>query len=165
MFTVQTIFIDQQRMESANFDLVPTNDQGKAVCALFLEFLSSQPTEFRAKLPFIKQGDTELQWAAAEGCTAYAAFFEEGEPRSMGVLLSGLNEEADRNMMEGLREAVVIPAFGEDAVKYAAAAERPLLLNVIFPGAPEANPRTQLLATALASVYFRVMHEMHEASR
>jgi len=165
MFTVQTIFIDQKRMESAKFDLVPTNDQGKAVCALFLEFLSSQPTEFRARLPFIKQGDIELQWAAAEGCTAYAAFFEEGEPRSMGVLLSGINEEADRNMMQGLSDAVLARAFGEEADKYAVSDERPVLVNVIFPGSPEANPRTQLLATALASVYFRVMNEMHEAAQ
>lgn len=165
MFTVETVFIDQQRSESAHFDLVPTNDQGKAVCAMFLDFLASQPAEFRAKLPFLKQGEIELQWAAAEGCTAYAAFFEEGEPRSMGVLLSGINAEADQNMMQALRESVLDAAFGDDASQYTTATERPLLMNVIFPGSPESNPRTQLLATALASVYFRVMHEMHEAAQ
>ncbi|MBL8231456.1 MAG: hypothetical protein JNL98_23375 [Bryobacterales bacterium] len=162
MFTVRTIFPEQQRVETGSYELEPSNDQGKAVCALFLDFLSEQPTEFRATLPFLKKGDTELEWTAAEGGAALMTFYEAGEPLSMGILLSGVKRESDEQMMEALRQAVLEPVFGEEAGKYLEAPERPLLLNVIFPGNPELIPRTQLLATALASVFFRVMLEMHE---
>ncbi|MDX1979919.1 MAG: hypothetical protein SFV51_06605 [Bryobacteraceae bacterium] len=160
VFTIRTIFPDQQRVETGSFDLIPGNEQGKAVCALFLEFLSEQPAEFRTRLPFLKKGDTELEWASAAGGAALASFYESGEPVSMGILLSGAREDADRQMLDALRQAVLEPVFGEQAATYLEAPERPAMLNVIFPGNPELTPRLQLLATALASVFFRVMHEM-----
>ena len=61
------------------------------MCGLFLDFLSENPPEFRKALPFLKKGSTELQWAAADGGVAFAAFFEENRPVSMGVLISGLS--------------------------------------------------------------------------
>lgn len=50
--------------------------------------------------------------------------------------------------------------MGGEAPAYLEAPERPLLLNVIFPGNPELTARLQLLVTALSSVFFRVMNEM-----
>jgi hypothetical protein len=159
-FTVRTIFADQQRVETGAFDLIPGNEQGEAVCSLFLEFLSEQPPEFRALLPFLRKGETELEWASAAGGAALASFYEAGEPVSMGILLSGVNEESDRQMLDALRQSVREPLFGGEAPAYLEAPERPLLLNVIFPGNPELTARLQLLVTALSSVFFRVMHEM-----
>ena len=49
MFTVRTIQPDQDRVEVTSYDLTPTNKQGKAVCSLFLEFLSDRPAEFRER--------------------------------------------------------------------------------------------------------------------
>lgn len=165
MFTVRTIFPEQPRVEINTFDMVPGSEQGQAVCAMFLEFLSEQPAEFRAPLPFLKKGSMELEWTAAAGGAALASFHEAGEPLSMGILLSGANEESDRQMLASLRQAVLEPVFGEEADRYLEAPERPVLLNVIFPGNPEMTPRVQLLSAALASVFFRVMHEMSERSR
>lgn len=161
MFTVRTIFPEQQRVEVGSYEIEPSNEQGKAVCGLFLDFLVERPTEFREKLPFLKKGETELEWTAAAGGAALASFYENGEPLSMGILLAGVEPESDQQMLDALRQAVIEPVFGEEADKYMEAPERPVLLNVMFPGNPEAVPRTQLLVTALASVFFRVMRDMH----
>ena len=165
MFTVRTIFPDQQRVDVSSYEIEPSNEQGKAVCGLFLDFLIERPTEFREKLPFLKKGDTELEWTAPAGGAALASFYEAGEPLSMGILLAGVEPESDEQMLDALRQSVFEPIFGEEADKYMEAPERPLLLNVMFPGNPEAMPRTQLLVTALASVFFRVMRDMHERMR
>lgn len=162
MFTVRTIFPEQERVEVTRYDLEPTNEQGQAVCAMFLDFLSEQPTEFREKIPFLKKGETELEWASAAGGAAFATFFEDGEPISMGILISGVQAESDNQMLESLNSAILTPIFGEKAAEYLEAPERPLLMNLMIPGRPESIPRTQLLFTALASVYFRVMIQMHQ---
>jgi len=155
-FTIRSVFLDPARVEAAGYDVIPTNDQGKAVCGLFLDFLSENPPEFRKPLPFLKKGNTELQWAAADGGVAFAAFFEDNQPLSMGVLISGLVPEADEQMIASIRDAI----FGEESTEMLDAPERPLFLNVLFPGSPELHPQTQLLSAALASVYFRVIGEM-----
>lgn len=126
------------------------------MCGLFLDFLSENPPEFRKALPFLKKGSTELQWAAADGGVAFAAFFEENRPVSMGVLISGLVPEADEQMLASIHEAI----FGEQPAEMLEAPERPLMLNVLFPDSVELHPQVQLLSTALASVYFRVIGEM-----
>jgi hypothetical protein len=154
-FAVRTVFAGQ-RVEMASYDMIPSNEEGKAVCNLFLDFLSESPPEFRRKIPFLKKGNTELQWIAADGGVAFAAFYEDNEPVSMGILLSGLAEEADRQMIAELSRAV----FGTGEDESLEVAERPVLINVIFPGSPELVPRTQLLSTALASVFFRVVTGM-----
>ncbi|MBS1826230.1 MAG: hypothetical protein JST93_12990 [Acidobacteria bacterium] len=155
-FTVRTVYLDPPKVEAAHYDVIPTNEQGKAVCGLFLDFLSENPPEFRKALPFLKKGSTELQWAAADGGVAFAAFFEENRPVSMGVLISGLVPEADEQMLASIHEAI----FGEQPAEMLEAPERPLMLNVLFPDSVELHPQVQLLSTALASVYFRVIGEM-----
>ena len=155
-FTIRTVYLDPPHVEAASYDVIPTNDQGKAVCSLFLDFLSENPPEFRKPLPFLNKGTVELQWAAADGGVAFAAFFEGEQPVTMGVLISGLAAEADEQMITAIHEAV----FGEGSTERLDAPERPLFLNVLLPGSPELHPQTQLLSAALASVYFRVIAEM-----
>jgi len=79
----------------------------------------------------------------------------------MGVLLTGVQSESDRMMLEMFVANVLVPLFGnvpEDEVKkLAQVKDRPLLLQLLFPGSPEWMPAVQLLSTALASVYFRTI--------
>ena len=57
-FIIRTVFLDPPQVEAATYDVIPTNEQGKAVCGLFLDFLSENPPEFRKPLPFLKKGNT-----------------------------------------------------------------------------------------------------------
>lgn len=162
MFTVRTIRAEDGRVERSRFDLEPELPQGRAVCNLFAEFLSGRPGEFREKLPFVAKGDIELEWAAAAGGAAFAAFFSGGRPVTMGVLLNGADAEADDNMLAALRLSVLEPMFGEPAADMAADEDRPVLTMVVFGDQPEVVPAVQLLNTALASVYFRAVSAMRQ---
>lgn len=157
MFYVRTIHPAEKRVEVAGYDLQPTLGQGEAVCTLFGDFLAERPAEFRQRLPFLNNSDIELQWAAASGGAAFAAFFGGGETLSMGVLLTGVNEESDSLMLGALREHAAGPMLGEDAGRLLESPERPLLLQLQMPGQPERLPALQVLSTALASVYFRAI--------
>lgn len=162
-FLVRTLRPDQDGAEMQEYDLEPESDQAQAICGLFLHFLAERPPGFREKLPFINNWNVELEWAAAEGGAALASFFADGEPLSMGILLSGLNPDADARMLDAMRTAVIEPIFADKAATLTEAPDRPLLLHVLFPEQPELLPRAQLLSTALASVFFRVIREMHQA--
>jgi hypothetical protein len=157
MFYVRTIHPEDNRVEVAGFDLEPELEQGRSVCELFGRFLADHPAEFRERLPFLKNTDIELQWAAASGGAAFAAFFSDGETLSLGVLLAGVNEESDAMMLEALRESVAVPMLGEQAESLLNWPERPLMLQLQMPDQPEKVPTVQLLSTALASVYFRAI--------
>lgn len=157
MFYVRTIHPEDKRVEVAGFDLEPVLEQGQSVCKLFASFLADHPAEFRERLPFLKNTDIELQWAAASGGAAFAAFFGEGQTLTIGVLLTGVNEESDSLMLEALRESVAVPMLGEQAAVLLESPERPLMLQLQMPDHPEKIPAVQLLSTALASVYFRTI--------
>lgn len=157
MFRVRTIHPDSGRDEIAEYDLVPTLPQGQLVCNLFAEFLAARPGEFRERLPFLNKGEIEMQWAAAEGGAAYAAFFSGGRALGMGILLSGADMEADTRMIEALRVAIAEPMLGERAGQALDAPQRPAVILVQLPDQPEWIPTVQLLVTALASVYFRTV--------
>lgn len=163
MFFIRTINLESADVDVASFDLTPSNEEGQMVCSLFAEFLSSRTAEFRERLPFLKKGDYELEWAVAPGGVALASFFESQAPQSTGILLCGLNAEADGLMLEMFRQAVLEPLLPGDAEgieRCIAAPERPLLLHILFPGEPEFGPTLQLLSAALASVFFRCMLEL-----
>ncbi|MFN3322580.1 MAG: hypothetical protein ACK5AZ_03705 [Bryobacteraceae bacterium] len=165
MFAVRTVFPDQARVEESTFELTPTHEQGEKVCSLFRDWLSMQPTEFRAPVPFLKRGDIEMQWAAASGGVAFASFFESGSALSMSVLLSGVDEEADLGMLAGLVSSVIEPILGIEARRILEVRERPLLATIILPGSPELAPTLQLLTTALASVFFRTILALRDEAR
>ncbi|MBL8211734.1 MAG: hypothetical protein JNK87_13525 [Bryobacterales bacterium] len=162
-FTVRTVDAESRQVEIGQFDLIPQEEHAEAVCDLFLRFLADRPPGFREELPFLKQPGTELEWAAAEGGAALASFYDQGQPVSMGILLAGLNEEADKRMLDGLRATAGYAIFREDVARCLDAPERPVLINILFPESPELRPRVQLLATALASVFFRIIAAIKEA--
>src|SRR3977135_2503937 len=111
MFYVRNIYLEEARVEEGKLDLVPTNEQGQAVCALMAEFLTNRPPEFREKLSFLKKGDLELDWSAVAGGVALASLFESSEPATMSVLVPGVRAEADRMMLEMFRDNVLVPLF------------------------------------------------------
>ena len=161
MFFVHNILLEDGQIESGQFELNPTSEEGQAVCRVFAEFLKNRPAAFRDKIGFMNRGDFELDWSAADGGVALASLVESGETLAMGVLLTGVQGESDRRMLEMFVANVLVPLFGnvpEDEVnKLAQVSERPLLLQLLFPGSPEWAPAVQLLSTALASVYFKTI--------
>jgi len=160
MFHVRTIHAEDCRVDTAAYDLEPALPQGRVVCNLFAEFLSTRPMEFREPLTFLNKNPLELEWAAAAGGAAFAAFLENGTALAITVLLSGKDAEADRQMLDGLRQVVAGPMLGEETERCLEAAERPLMLVLVMPGSPERIPTLELLATALGSVYFRAIAQL-----
>ena len=169
MFHVRNIYLDEARVEAGKFDIVPTNPQGEAVCALIAEFLINRPPEFRDKLSFLKRGNLELDWSAVAGGVALASLFEEDKPAAMSILLTGLDPEADRMMLDLFRDNVLRPVFDsappEQVNELVDVSERPLLLQALFPISPEWAPTIQLLSTALASVYFRTILQLSATAK
>lgn len=156
MFHVRCIHPDQGRIEANRFELQPTNSQGEAVCDLFRRYLADRPAAFRDKLPFLRKGEIELDWAAEAGGVALASLFSSGAPAAISILLTGQDPEADRMMLEVFRENVLDALFTEGEYREALEAEpRPLVIQVLLPCDPEWTPAVQLLSAALASVYFR----------
>lgn len=155
MFHVRSIFPDQDRVASAAFELKPDNPQGEAVCSLFEQFLLNRPPSFREPLSFLKRGDFELDWSAAPGGVAIATLLQAGEPAAMCALITGIEPEADAIMLEAFRENVLETLFGAEYDALCEIPERPLILEVIFPGRPEWVAAIQLLSVSLGSVYFR----------
>jgi hypothetical protein len=172
-FTARTIhaaeaggagYNDGHRVETGAFDLTPALEQGRSVCNVFAEFLSGAPGEFRERLPFLNKIDIEMQWAAASGGAAFYAFFHKNETIEMGVLAAGTNPEADQQIVKALLESVAEPMLGSRAREWMAMGERPLALRLRMPGNPELGPTMDLLAMALASVYFRAVFTLAAAS-
>jgi hypothetical protein len=157
VFHVRSIFPDADRVDAESFELHPTNPQGEAVCSLFEKFFENRPPAFRDKLSFLKRGDFDLDWSTAPGGVALASFFQGREPVCMGVLLSGVDRSTDEMMLEVFRENVLIPLFEGAFDEATQVSERPLVVQVMFPGSPEWGPALHLLSTALASVYFRAV--------
>lgn len=157
MFLVQAIHLESGEVENTTFDLVPKVEQAEKICRVFGEWLAGQPSEFRERIPFLTRGDMELEWTAASDGVAFAALIGGGEPLSVSVLLAGINAEADNGMLEGLLRMVPEDVFTPST-------QRPLLATLLFPGAPEAIPTVQLLTTALASVFFRTVLGLNEAT-
>ncbi|MEZ5354296.1 MAG: hypothetical protein R2762_16790 [Bryobacteraceae bacterium] len=159
MFSVRTIHPEQRRVESATYDLIPTLEQGVTVCNLFAEFLAGQPAEFRQPIPFLNKNEIEMQWAAAEHGAAFVAFFQGNQTLAAGVLLSGEDPSSDASMAEALRVSIVEPITGAPELANPGD-NRPAMVMVMFEGQPELAPTVQLLATALASVFFRTVRAL-----
>lgn len=157
MFHLRTVTAGRDEMLSSTLELAPTNEQGQKVCSLFLEFLGSHPTDFREKIPFLKRGELTLDWAAAHGGTALATFLDGGEPLAVCLLATGVDREADGQILSHLREQFPAPGIAAAV----SAVERPLMIQIRFPVSPEWMPAVDLLAASLASVYFRTVLALH----
>jgi hypothetical protein len=160
VFHVQTLYLDRMRQENAEYEMAPTNEEGQRVCNLWADFLGSRPPEFREKLPFLKR-DLELEWTAAPGGVALASFYDNEGPRTMGILLAGVDAEADRVMLDAWRSNVLEPLLSPESTAFQQTEDRPALLNLVFPGPAELVPALQMMMTALCSVYFRCVAELH----
>jgi hypothetical protein len=162
MFHVRNIYLDPVRAESGQFELKPTNERAEAICSLFKEFLMNRPAAFTERLGFLKRGDFELDWMAAPGGVALANLSESNETCSMSIMLSGIQPDQDAEMLSVFRENVLDTLLGNtNPPELENATERPLLLQVIFPGAPEWTPVVQILTTSLAAVFFRTVLELN----
>lgn len=158
MIHVQTVHLETGEVESGKLDLVPRVAEGEKICGLFGDWLGGQPSQFRERIPFLKRGEMELDWTAASGGVAFAAFMEHGEPLSLSVLLSGVEEEADTGMLEGFLRMLPPGLFTPTG-------ERPLLATLLFPGQPESAATLQLLSSALSSVFFRTVFALRDTTR
>ena len=105
-----------------------------------------------------------MQWAAAAGGAAFYAFFYDNETVEMGVLAAGTSAESDDQIVTALREGIAVPMLGDRAREMFAVNERPMALRLRMPGKPELGPTMDLLAMALASVYFRAILSLAETS-
>lgn len=155
MFHVRCIFPEQGRIDANVFEMEPTNTHGEAVCDLFRRYMEDRPAAFRDRLPFLRKGDIELDWSAADGGVALASIFSSGDPACISVFLTGQNADADQMMLDVFRENVLELLFCGEFTDVLEVAERPLVIQVLLPGDPEWVPAVQLLSTTLASVYFR----------
>ena len=164
MFTVRTIHLAETRQETASYDLTPANEEGRKTCSMLADFLAGRPAEFREKLPFLKE-DLELEWTAAPGGVALASFHDAESPRTMGILLAGVDAEADRVMLNAWRQKVLAPLLGGDAGNFADEPDRPAWINIVFPGSLELMPALQLIGVALASVYFGFMKQVYSTQQ
>jgi len=153
MFHVRTIHLEEKRLDLAMYEITPTDREGKQVSSMFAGFLAARPPEFREKVPFLR-GDLELEWSAGPGGVALASFHTSQAPCSMGILLTGADSDADRMMLDAWRVNVIGPLTGGNGGELCEAPERPLLINILFPGSNEFGSSLQLMAAALASVYF-----------
>ncbi|MBK5290460.1 MAG: hypothetical protein JJE04_02040 [Acidobacteriia bacterium] len=146
--------------QDSNIDLTPALPQGVTVCNLFAGFLAGAPGQFRERLPFLNKHEIELEWTAAPAGAAFAAFYNAGDTLAMAVLLSGADQTADEQMLMSLRSSILDPMFGAGSTSLADLPQRPLLVMVQFREQPELTPTIQLLAAALASVYFRAIRQI-----
>ena len=164
MFHVRIIFPSDDgsppTTQDSAIDLTPALPQGVTVCNLFAEFLAGAPGQFRERLPFLNKHEIELEWTAAPAGAAFATFYNAGQALAMAVLMSGADAEADQQMLMALRSSILDPMFGTASTSLADLEQRPLLVMVQFREQPELTPTTQLLATALASVYFRAIRQL-----
>lgn len=162
MFHVRNIYLDPPRVEINQFELAPKNERAQAICALFADFLMNRPAAFTDRLGFLNRGKFELDWMAAPGGVALANLSESNETCSMAILLSGIQLDRDAEMMTGFRENVLNALLGDvGAPGLEDATERPLLIQVILPGAPEWTPVIQVLSTSLAAVFFRTVLKLN----
>jgi hypothetical protein len=153
MFTVRTIHLREQRVETAQYDASATSSDADPAGTLWADFIRRREPAFREKLPFLKE--VELEWSAAPGGVVLASTHVAAGPCSMGILLTGSDSEAEELMLEAWRKNVLTPLMGSDEAAQVEAPERPLLVNVMCPAAGENAMALRLTAAALASAYLR----------
>jgi hypothetical protein len=151
-FTLHTCFPGSPKMESRNFELVPTNEEGLKVCGLFADFLRDKPPVFRARLPFLNRHEIDMDWTSAEGGAALCTFLMDDSPVASAVLLSGRNAEADSQMLGNFRNLILVHLSPELAPKVE---NYPAVLLAPLADVPEMLPMVQLFLAAIGSVYFR----------
>lgn len=150
-FEVRVVHLEDGRLERGSFETAPSMEQAAKVVGMMREFLSNQPAQFRAPLPFLKRGAIELEWASAQGGVAFATFYESGQAATLGVMAWDPSNEAGQGVLSGLRQNLELGPEVTDG------AEGPLMVVAALPGRPEWLPTLHLLNTSLAAVYFAAL--------
>jgi hypothetical protein len=154
MFTVRTISVSGRKVETAVYDGASAGPESEQASKALAAFLAARPAEFREKLTFLEH-EAELEWTAGPEGVALASIYGPAAAYSMGILLAGIDEEADQMMLDAWKENVLKPVFAQDAARFVHAPERPVLINLVFPAADQLGASVQLTAAALAAAYFR----------
>ena len=166
MFHVRTIIPEERRAETSTFPTSPTHPLTRRACELFDEFFHNRPAQFQDKLRFMPEDGMELEWLSVDGGSAFAALYEDGNPVTVSLLLSGTDEQAERGVIEGSGKAVFGPILGDDTDDLMRGPGRPLMVTLMVPGHGELRPTLDLLNNALASFYFRsVAHENRDLTQ
>ncbi len=126
-------------------------EQAAAVIRLVREFMAGRPGQFRDRIPFLKQGGIELEWAAADGGVAFATFYESGQSATLGVFGYDPGSEAVRGVLDGLRRTLGLGAAETEP------SVGPLVVVAALPGRPEWLPVLHLLNTSLAATFFQAV--------
>jgi hypothetical protein len=147
-FELRVVHMDSGRIERGQYDCAPELDQAAGVIRLVREFMAGRPTQFRERIPFLKRGDVELEWAAATEAVAFATFYESGKAATLGVFAYDPASEAGHGVLEGLRQTLGLGAAETEPTP------GPLAVVAALPGRPEWQATLHLLNTSLAATFF-----------
>ncbi len=150
-FELRVVHMDSGRIERGQYDCAPELEQAAGVIRLVREFMSGRGAQFRERIPFLKRGDMELEWAAATDGVAFSTFYESGKAATLGVFAFDPNSEAGRGVLEGLRHTL---GLGAEETEPSAG---PLAVVAALPGKPEWLPTLHLLNTSLAATFFQAV--------
>lgn len=143
--------MDSGRIERGQYDCAPELEQAAGLIRLVREFMAGRSGQFRERIPFLKRGDIELEWAAADGGVAFATFYESGKAATLGVFAFDPTSEAGHGVLEGLRQTLGLGAAETEPTT------GPLVVVAALPGEPEWLPTLHLLNTSLAATFFQAV--------
>jgi len=143
--------MESGRIERGQYDCAPDLEQAASVIRLVREFMAGRASQFRERIPFLKRGDIELEWAAATGDVAFATFYESGKAATLGVLAYDPASEAGQGVLEGLRQTLGLGAAETEL------SQGPLVVIAALPGNPEWLPILHLLNTSVAATFFQAV--------
>jgi hypothetical protein len=147
-FELRVVHMEDGRVERGAYDTQPELPQAADVVRLMRAFLSGKPVQFRDRIPFLKQGNIDIEWVASEDGVAFATFYLDGEATTMAVLARDPNSEAGQGVLQGFRKSLGLGAAEIEPIPGA------LAVMATMPGSPEWFPTLHLLNTSLAAVYF-----------
>ena len=143
--------MDSGRIERGQYDCAPELEQAAGVIRLMREFMAGRGGQFRERIPFLKRGDIELEWAAATGGVAFATFYESGKAATLGVFAYDPASEAGQGVLDGLRQTLGLGAAETET------SPGPLVVVATLPADPEWLPILHLLNTSLAATFFQAV--------
>ena len=150
-FELRVIHLESGQIERGQYDCAPELEQAAEVIRLVQEFMAGQSTQFRKRVPFLKRGDIELEWAAATGGVAFATFYEAGVAATLSAFAFDPNTEAGHGVLQGLRQSLGLGAAEIEPTS------GPLVVVAALPGKPEWLPTLHLLNTSLAATFFQAV--------
>ena len=150
-FELRVVHMESGRLERGLYDCAPELEQAAALIRLVREFMLGRPAQFRERLPFLKRGDIELEWAAATEDVAFATFYESGKAATLSVFAYDPSTEAGRGVLDGLRQTLGLGAAETEPTP------GPLVVVAAMPGNPEWLPTLHLLNTSLAATFFQAI--------